>query len=356
VCLWIAANVAPMIAQDWGNWVFDRQVSGRPATLREYLGDRKDTLLGDVAAEWRAFRSGGSESKATTVEHEPLVGRRAKPGNELKERDLIGRLEIPRLDVKTIVREGAREDTLSIAAGHIPNTALPGQPGNVAVAGHRDTLFRGLQGIRNGDLIQFESLRGSYVYQVESTQIVKPTDVSVLNPTAYSQLTLVTCYPFTFVGSAPERFIVKARQVLASNLKPDLSTIPAVASTPAKTQPTFVKAVEPQTERGRPPEDIHDDSVSRSATGRINFAVPNNHSRQLAPGISMGVSMIDTANHSLDGWIWVMPDRRTVWIEHQPAQNPVVFYQDGKIRELILTRLDAASASGYLLIDSTDRR
>jgi sortase A len=87
----------------------------------------------------------------------------------------------------------------------------------VGIAGHRDTLFRGLRNIRKNDLVEVETLRGKYLYQVESTQIVKPTDVSVLQAANYPQLTLVTCYPFYFVGSAPDRFIVKARQVQWKN-------------------------------------------------------------------------------------------------------------------------------------------
>jgi LPXTG-site transpeptidase (sortase) family protein len=101
-----------------------------------------------------------------------------------------------------------------VALGHIPGTALPGEPGNVAVAGHRDTLFRGLRNVRVGDRIEFETPgKGTYFYVVESTTIVSPREVSVLNAGLHPELTLVTCYPFNYVGSAPYRFIVKARQV-----------------------------------------------------------------------------------------------------------------------------------------------
>lgn len=352
VCVWMAANVAPVVSRDWGNWVFDREVRGQTATVREYLHQRKDRVLSDIAAEWRAVRSHGDKSGGTVVQSVPPVAR-PSDRNRLRERELIGRLEIPRLQLETIVREGAREDTLSIAAGHIPNTALPGQPGNVAVAGHRDTLFRELKGIRDGDLIQFETLSGSYVYQVESTQIVKPTQVSVLNPAPYSELTLVTCYPFTFIGSAPDRFIVKARQVLASSNKPDLSGISATVTTPGT--PLRGGLVRSETKTAQPvsPEETHDDRVSQPVTAKVNFSVANNHSRQLAPGISIGVSMVDPEDKVVDGWIWVMPDRRTVWMDHQTLHNPVVFYQDGKIRELILTSAGSDSAAGYLLIPDT---
>jgi len=124
---------------------------------------------------------------------------------------LIGRLSIPRLGLEAMVREGDTAGTLSVALGHIPGTAMPGQNGNVGVAGHRDTLFRGLGAIRRDDLILFQTRQGTYRYQVAATQVVKPTDVAVLRDGKFPELTLVTCYPFYYVGSAPERFIVKAR-------------------------------------------------------------------------------------------------------------------------------------------------
>jgi len=119
-----------------------------------------------------------------------------------------------------MVREGDGEDTLSLALGHIPSTAFPGQPGNVGVAGHRDTIFRGLRNIRKNDLIVFETRDAKYSYRVEKIQIVKPEQVDVLKAGATRELTLVTCYPFHYVGSAPDRFIVKARQVVVANERP----------------------------------------------------------------------------------------------------------------------------------------
>jgi sortase A len=129
-------------------------------------------------------------------------------------RSLLGRIDIPRLNISAIVREGVDERTLDIAAGHIPDTALPGQIGNVGVAAHRDTLFRNLKDVRHGDSITLATLDGEFLYRVVSFQIVQPTDVSVLDPSPEGKtLTLVTCYPFYFVGHAPQRFIVHAVQV-----------------------------------------------------------------------------------------------------------------------------------------------
>jgi sortase A len=100
------------------------------------------------------------------------------------------------------------------AVGHIPGTPLPGQQGNVGLAGHRDTFFRGLRNIQKDDEITLTTLHGSYRYRVDSTRIVRPEDTKVLAATADDFLTLVTCYPFYFVGPAPKRFIVRAHRIL----------------------------------------------------------------------------------------------------------------------------------------------
>ena len=139
---------------------------------------------------------------------------------------VIGRVVISRLNLSEVVRQGVDSDTLKEAVGHVPSTALPGQPGNFAIAAHRDTLFRGLKDIKIGDIVTFESQTGSFQYQVVATRIVKPTNVSVLRPdggglipeqttgtTPPKLLTMITCYPFYYVGSAPDRFIVEAKLV-----------------------------------------------------------------------------------------------------------------------------------------------
>ena len=99
------------------------------------------------------------------------------------------------------------------AAGHIPGTAFPDEPGNVGIAGHRDTFFRKLSQIHRDDLITLTTPVGSYRYSVEWTRVVAPADVAVLGPSQSAVLTLVTCYPFTYVGPAPQRFIVRARRL-----------------------------------------------------------------------------------------------------------------------------------------------
>jgi len=112
-----------------------------------------------------------------------------------------------------MVIEGVGTFALRRAAGHIPGTALPGQPGNAGISAHRDTFFRPLRNIRQNDVITVSTLLGQYRYRVVSTRIVSPSDVEVLDQSKDEALTLVTCYPFYFVGAAPDRFIVRAERV-----------------------------------------------------------------------------------------------------------------------------------------------
>ena len=125
----------------------------------------------------------------------------------------LGRIEISSIGLAAMIMEGVDGRTLRHAVGHIPGTALPGQKGNVALAGHRDTFFRGLRNIHKDDEITLTTLRGSYLYRVDTTQVVEPKDIGVLRATADDILTLVTCYPFYFVGSAPKRFVVRAHRI-----------------------------------------------------------------------------------------------------------------------------------------------
>src|ERR1700740_626901 len=128
----------------------------------------------------------------------------------------IAQLEIPRIGLHTLVLEGDDTQTLRLGAGHIPGTSLPGEAGNVAIAGHRDTFFLRLRNIAMGDTITVRTRAKSYNYRVETLKVVTPNEVGVLGPTPDNILTLVTCYPFHFVGAAPKRFIVRARQVQTS--------------------------------------------------------------------------------------------------------------------------------------------
>jgi sortase A len=123
---------------------------------------------------------------------------------------VLGRIEIPRLGVSAIVREGDDETTLALAVGHIPGTARPGERGNVALAGHRDSFFGALRNIRVDDTIRLSTADHRYEYRVDSTEVVLPGETRVLDQTGDAVLTLVTCYPFGFLGHAPSRFVVHA--------------------------------------------------------------------------------------------------------------------------------------------------
>lgn len=135
----------------------------------------------------------------------------------------LGRIEISAVGLEAMIMEGVASKTLRRAVGHVPGTALPGQTGNVAIAGHRDTFFRGLQRIQNGHEITLTTLSGVTRYLVESTQVVEPSDMKVLASSDDAILTLVTCYPFDLVGPAPKRFIVRAQKV-PPGLRPPQST------------------------------------------------------------------------------------------------------------------------------------
>ncbi len=123
---------------------------------------------------------------------------------------VLGRIEIKKIGLAVLVLEGNDNRSLRRAVGHIPHTALPGQPGNVGIAGHRDTYFRGLRNIAKNDQITLTTVRGSYNYVVDFSEVVEPNDMDVLDPSSDAILTLVTCYPFWHVGPAPKRLIVRA--------------------------------------------------------------------------------------------------------------------------------------------------
>ena len=127
----------------------------------------------------------------------------------------IGQLTIPSAGISAIVLEGADSATLKVAPGHIAGTALPGEGGNVAIAGHRDTFFRNLATIRSGDDVKLTTLTGTYEYRIDSTEVVDPARTDVLESTESPTLTLVTCYPFHWIGPAPKRFIVRGHLVQA---------------------------------------------------------------------------------------------------------------------------------------------
>ena len=187
------------IYQSYENYKFEVGLRGERATLHGYIAD---LLKGDGDA---------SRSEPTEQAAPPAPPQARRP--PMPRGSTVGRMEIPRIKVSALVREGSDDKTLKRAAGHVPYTALPGEHGNVGIAAHRDSFFRNLRNVREGDVIRMETSWGLYEYEVEALNIVMPENVEVLHPTAAPSLTLVTCYPFNYVGSAPKRFIVRARQV-----------------------------------------------------------------------------------------------------------------------------------------------
>jgi sortase A len=131
----------------------------------------------------------------------------------VKAGSLVGMLDVPRLRLTTPVVEGDDDRTLKRAVGHLPDTPLPWEGGNSALAGHRDGLFRPLKDVKVGDEIRFRTTRDEFRYRVTKTSIVKPDDVSVLQSKSEPSLTLITCYPFYYVGSAPKRFVIHAERL-----------------------------------------------------------------------------------------------------------------------------------------------
>ncbi len=128
-------------------------------------------------------------------------------------RPFVARLEIPAIALSALVVDGVDARTLRRAVGRIPASSRPGEAGDVALAGHRDTDFRSLGKVALGDSLLLRTLDGEFRYEVESIRIVAPQRVDVLSPAAHQTLTLVTCYPFHYVGPAPQRYVVRARQV-----------------------------------------------------------------------------------------------------------------------------------------------
>ena len=154
------------------------------------------------------------QRRSATLDRE-LLSHQAEPMPVTAPREgtLLGSVSIPRVGVSSVIVEGTEERDLNLSVGHIPGTALPGQKGNVALAGHRDTFFRGLHNIRKRDDILVTTPSENQLYEVDSTRIVSPEDVQVLDDVGRPVLTLVTCYPFHYVGAAPKRFIVQAHLI-----------------------------------------------------------------------------------------------------------------------------------------------
>lgn len=192
-------------------WIYDKWQEQR---LEEAIRQRSSRLAAQnpaPATETDALGSFQQEEDREAPEDE--FSDLQVDRENLTEGDLIGRIKIPRVGVSAIVLHGVGKKTLRRGVGHIPGTALPEHGGNVALAGHRDSFFRGLKDIRENDTIELATPDGTFEYRVEWTRIVRPRDTDVLEQEGTPSLTLVTCYPFYYVGSAPKRFIVRAHRI-----------------------------------------------------------------------------------------------------------------------------------------------
>lgn len=201
------------VYQAYENWAFDQEIAGRQVTFIDYVRERTPFEL--LTAGLTSTPRLPTTRFARASDIQPSISRPV-------DGSVLGRIQIIRLNLSAIVREGVDQKTLSRAVGHLPYTALPGQTGNFAIAAHRDTLFRALKDIRKDDRITFQWPLGTFTYKVTSTKIVKPSDLSVVQPQGNNRLlTMITCYPFYYIGSAPRRFIVQA-QLIKSVQQPEM--------------------------------------------------------------------------------------------------------------------------------------
>jgi sortase A len=170
----------------WAAWWADAYA------MQYWLGRRLDTL--------------GPRSLADTL-HRPAFATRL----EARTTGLVGRIQIPRLGLSAVIVEGTNDRSLRRGVGHVEATAFPGERGNVALAAHRDTYFNDLRHLARGDSIFVRTPEGVFGYRVRSILIVNPDRADLLSATRAPRLTLVTCYPFDWIGPAPRRFVVLAR-------------------------------------------------------------------------------------------------------------------------------------------------
>lgn len=168
--------------------------------------------LGYVFAD-RALWSREAERELTAATAPATAAAIDAPSAPTRRPPFLARLEIPSLELTSLVVDGVDDVTLRRAVGRIPSSSRPGEPGNVALAGHRDTDFRALQHLKKGDRIDLATSEGRFGYEVDWIRIVAPERVDVLAPESTPTLTLVTCYPFHYIGRAPLRYVVRAREV-----------------------------------------------------------------------------------------------------------------------------------------------
>lgn len=180
-------------------------------------------ILGYIGADWlnsRLRQAQGNRELDRVLSHKPNYPP-AIPAPEARvpEGGLFGKVEIPRLHFSAVVFQGTESSVLDHGVGHLDGSAMPGEVGNVVLAAHRDTFFRNLRDVRRGDVIKVSTESGQRTYEVASTEVVDPTQTDVADATPNPTLTLITCYPFYYVGNARKRFIVRARDMQAKTIQ-----------------------------------------------------------------------------------------------------------------------------------------
>jgi sortase A len=178
--------------------------AGQSRRFQQELNRLKPSIMSDEHLHASSIVSIPAKESLMIAERFDIAGSGRTP---------LGRIEISTIGLEAMILEGTDARTLRRAVGHIPGTPLPGQQGNVAITGHRDTFFRPLRNIRKDDEIRLTTLSGSYRYWVDSIKVVEAGAMEVLDNSDDAILTLVTCYPFYYVGPAPKRFVVRAYRV-----------------------------------------------------------------------------------------------------------------------------------------------
>ena len=184
-----------------------RDLTGRAAAVILVVGAMMLAYVGLVLADALQYRVEYHASESV-VDHAGALA-----PEPLTEGEAIGEIRIDRLGLSEVIGQGESAAVLRRGVGHLADTAWLGQAGNVVLAGHRDTVFRALRGIQPGDRIDVTTPNRRAQYEVQSTTVVSPDDLDVLNASDGNTLTLITCFPFGFIGAAPSRFVVKASEI-----------------------------------------------------------------------------------------------------------------------------------------------
>jgi len=216
------ARIYSTAYQSYAAYSFNQQLKGRSTSILDFFSHLIGAKKSENSANATRMVDSARLLRDMVYAPEPVPENKGFSAGRLRDYkkapnpangSVLGRLEIPSLELSVMLVEGTDEWTLNRAVGHIEGTALPGQNGNVGIAGHRDGFFRPLKNLDRNDTITLTTLYGRFTYRVNAIKIVKPKDVKVLSPTTKPTMTLVTCYPFYYVGDAPNRYVVTAELI-----------------------------------------------------------------------------------------------------------------------------------------------